>query len=367
MITKIFDSIPDHRVTGRCIYRLGDLLSIALLTFICNGEDYQDMSEFAATRARDFGLFADCGDHSPSPDTFERLMAAVSPDEIERCLLQSGRALLDSLAEKQVVIDGKKLRGASPRSLGNKGLYLMNAFVSENHIMVAQETVQDKENEIVAIPRVLDKIDLEGAVVSIDAIGTQVDIAQQIRDKGANYLLSVKANQGSLLEAVVDTFKFGKAKDSSSEMEADHGRIEERACRIIDASLMEDRETAERWPGLKTLVEVTSTVTPKSGMPTQTTRYFISDEDFPRASYYAMLVRGHWGIENQLHWQLDVTFSEDASRARRGFASQNLSSIRKLAMQVIKGQNDKRSLKKRRFRATLSNDYLTEMLIKAKF
>ena len=155
MLNEIFMTVPDHRVTGRCTYTLSDLLTIALLTYICNGEDYVDMSELALIRARDFGLLS-YTDKSPSPDSFERLMATVCPEEIERCLIEYGRNFLDTLAEKQVVIDGKKLRGTSPKSKGTKGDYIMNAYVSENHMTIAQLQLKDKENGIVAIPQLLE-------------------------------------------------------------------------------------------------------------------------------------------------------------------------------------------------------------------
>ncbi len=149
-------------------------------------------------------------------------------------------------------------------------------------------------------------------------------------------------------------------------MDADHGRIEIRDCRILKADTIEDKDVLARWPGLKTLVEVTSSVDYGDHTATAVRRY-ISDEDYPKAAYFNMLARRHWSIENQLHWNLDVTFLEDACRARKGYASLNLSTIRKLAMQVIKEHVDKSSLKKRRFKASLSNDYLTDMLLKAKF
>lgn len=194
MLNEIFMTVPDHRVTGRCTYTLSDLLTIALLTYVCNGEDYVDMSEFALIRARDFGLLS-YTDKSPSPDTFERLMSAVCPEEIERCLIEHGRNFLDTLAEKQVVIDGKKLRGTAPKVNGTKGDYLMNAYVSENHMTIAQLQLKDKENEIKAIPQLIEKLDIEGAIISIDAIGTQVNIAQDIINKKAHYFLAVKDNQ----------------------------------------------------------------------------------------------------------------------------------------------------------------------------
>ena len=328
MLFQIFDLIPDHRVTGRCTYSLSDLLTIALLTFMSGGEDYVDMSLFAEVKARKFGLLAHCDDRSLSPDTFERLMSAVSPDEIERCLVYHGRAFIDSLKEKQVVIDGKKLRGARPKARGTKGDYIMNAFVSENHIMIGQLPLEDKE---------------------------------------ADYFLAVKDNQGSLHAAVIDTFRYSTPFDESSEMEADHGRVEMRRCRVVHAENMEDELTRQRRPGLKTLAEISSEVSTAGGPTVTTVRHYISNEDFPHASYYAMPARGHWGIENQLHWHLDVTFKEDASRARKGFASQNLSMIRKIALQTVKAHTDKRSIRKRLFLASLDDDYLLKLINNVKF
>lgn len=361
---QIFANFPDHRVTGRCYYSISDLLTIALLTYLCGGEDYVDMSEFAHLRAREFGLLADT-ERSPSPDTFERLMASVSPDELDRCLTKHGRAFLSSLGEKLVAIDGKKLRGTSPRANGTKGDYIMSAYVTENHLLVGQEPLSGKENEIKAIPRLLDKLDIEGATVSIDAAGTQVEIASRILEKKAHYFLAVKDNQQSLHEAIKDAFAYGRTADSSSEMECDHGRIEERSCRIAGADMIEDEAVRGRWPGLKTIVEITSAVTVGDESVTSV-RHYISDEDYPRAAYYAMLARGHWGIENQLHWHLDVTFHEDACRARKGYAALNLSTLRKLALQIVRAHSDKRSVRKRIFRASLCQDYLLEILQSAK-
>ncbi len=173
MFNDIFMTVPDHRVTGRCTYPLSDLLTIALLTYICGGEDYVDMSEFAHVRARDFGLLASIPNQSPSPDTFERLMSAVNPSEIERCLIAQGRKFFDTLVEKQVILDGKNLRDTSLKLHGTKGDYLMNAYVSENHLTIGQLCLKDKENEVAAIPQLIEKLNIEGAVVLIDAIGTK--------------------------------------------------------------------------------------------------------------------------------------------------------------------------------------------------
>ena len=174
-----------------------------------------------------------------------------------------------------------------------------------------------------------------------------------------------EGDQPSLHEAVIDAFLYGKVSDTSTEMECDHGRIEERTCRIAGAENIEDGEVRGRWPGLRTIVEVTSRVTSGESVTTSV-RHYISDEDYPKAAYYAMLARGHWGIENQLHWHLDVTFHEDACRARKGFASQNLSTVRKLALQILKAHNDKKSIRKRIFSAALSQHYLFDVLLNAK-
>lgn len=163
---QIFADFPDHRVTGRCIYSISDLLTISLLTYLCGGEDYVDMSEFAHARTRDFNLLTD-NDTSTSPDTFELLMSAVCPKELRRCLSEHGRSFLSSLSKKQVAIDGKKLRGASPGTTVTQGDYILSTYVTENHLLVGRESVTDEENEIPAIPRLLDRLDIDGAVVSI--------------------------------------------------------------------------------------------------------------------------------------------------------------------------------------------------------
>ena len=234
MNCQIFADFPDHRVTGRCHYSISDLLTISLLTYLCGGEDYVDMSEFAHLRAREFGLLGG-NETSPSPDTFERLMSAVDPAELDRCLREHGKAFLAGLNEKQIAIDGKRLRGSAPKGRGKNGDYIMSAYVTENHLTVGQEALKGKENEAKAIPRLLESLDVGGATVSIDAAGTQVEIAEAILGRDAHYFLAVKDNQPSLHEAVIDAFLYGKVSDTSTEMECDHGRIEERTCRIAGA------------------------------------------------------------------------------------------------------------------------------------
>ncbi len=365
MIIDIFTSVEDPRVTGRCWYPLSELLMISLLTIMCGGETYVDMSAFAKERADDFGLLQGCNGRRPSPDTFERVMIAIKPESLNRCLLEYGQTFIESLKAKQVAIDGKKLRGSSPKSLGNKGLYLLNAFVTDSRIMLSQSQVNDKENEITAIPGLLDQLEIEGAVVSIDAMGTQTKIIDKIEENNAHFLLGVKGNQPSLMEGIEEAFRHNPGAATASELNADHGRIETRRCRILPAATLEDIDVRAKWPSIKTLVEIKSTVD-HGDKVIESIRYYISDEDHATPEYYNMLVRGHWAIENGLHWTLDVIFKEDASRVRKGYAAQNLSIVRKLAMQILRSHNDKLSLRTRKFKVAISGDYLTQVLKNAK-
>lgn len=367
MIAEIFKDYPDHRVENRCRYVIADLLSIALLTYCCGGMEYTDMSEFAATRARLFGLLGNCEDGVfPSPDTFERLMKALKPAELEKCLLACGRGVIDELKNKQIAIDGKKQRGANPKAARTAGEYILNAFVCENCISIGQEALRDKDNEIKVLPAILEKLELKGTTVSIDAVGTQVAIAGMITGCGGNYLLAVKDNQKTLHEEIRLAFSVSQPVSTHEELDCGHGRIEQRTCRILPADRISDPDTLSRWPGLKTIVEVTNTTT-RDGATTTVTRHFISSEDSTEAAHYGKMVRNHWAIENNLHWHLDVNFHEDRCRTRSGFAPQNLSILRKMSLQIMKSASDKKSIRKRLFRSALDPDYLIGLLLNYKF
>lgn len=207
------------------------------------------------------------------------------------------------LVRKQIVIDGKKQRGTSPTFRGNKGLYILNAWVSENCFCLAQEKVEDKSNEIAAIPEILSDIDITGSVVSIDAAGTQRHIAEQIIPGGSHYLLAVKENQRSLYKDIECAFKVNHGTDAFEEVDAGHGRIETRKCSILSAKDYLMDETLALWKNLSTIIRI-DTIRQVKDKSSHEPRYYISDETEPNATYYASLARGHWGIENQLHWHL---------------------------------------------------------------
>lgn len=363
MLITIFDGVKDPRKIDQCTYELGDLLAVAFLTYLSKREDYADMALFARHQARDFGLFP-YTEKSPSSDTFERLFAVLKTEFLEQAVIEQGKRVLDVLDEKQIAIDGKKQRGTAPKEKGPKGDYLLNAYVAENSLFIGQEKLRDKENEIPAIPRLLDRLEIKDSIISIDAIGTQTDIVDMIVTKGAHYFLAVKENQGALLNEIKDVIKYHKPFSTHSETEKGHARVETRAVSVFHAGLMEDKDVLNRWRNIKTIVMVESHTVHVSddGRETTQTRYYISDEDFPSAVYYGGLARGHWSVENGLHWHLDVTFREDDCRARKDNAAQNLSLLRKLALQIAKATNDRLSLNKRLVKASMDKDYLRTLL-----
>lgn len=357
-----FSHITDPRVEGRCQHLLSDILIVAVCTYLTGGTDYQDMHMFAKERGKQLEGLLHLPNGTPSADTFERVFKRLDADALRESLTLYGQELLSSLAEKQIVLDGKKLKGVSPTSRGNSGLYILNAWVSENRFCIAQEKVKDKSNEITAIPKVLESLDITDAVISIDAIGTQVAIARQIINQKGHYFLSVKANQESLLQDIECAFKTHSGYDIVEDIDKDHGRIETRRCSILSAKDFLLQENISAWKNVETLIRIEAKREIK-GITQQEIRYYISDESIASASYYESLARGHWGIENHLHWHLDVTFKEDDCRARQMNAPENLATIRKLALQIISNQNDKLSLKKRLYKAALDINYM-KMLLK---
>ena len=363
-ILEIFSAVSDPRDPYRTRHELSSILFISLCTLLSHGEDYTDMAEFAQQRYDWLKEKVDLSKGIPSHDTFNRVFRILEPGELESCLGKDGKSLLDHLEEKQLCLDGKKLRGASPKGLGAEGLYILNAWVGENRVCIGQEKVGHKSNEIKAIPHLLNKFDISGSVVTIDAIGCQREIAELIIDKEADYLLAVKGNQAGLLEEIEDSFRFQSAHTQTFEEKwvYAHGRDEQRSCQILSQVHMLNPQKAEPWKNLQTLVKVVANRQPKGKELSTETRYYISSEKEPSPRYYNALVRGHWGIENHLHWHLDMTFKEDASRASKDWGPQNLSALRKIALQRVAQMKDKLSLNKRRFRAALNLVYLENIL-----
>lgn len=361
-LLSYFSEIEDFRVENKCLHKLSDILLIGLFTYLSNGEDYEDMVVFATAHQHSLSDYLELPNGIPSHDTFNRVFSCLSPDILRDCLDNYGKDLVGLLIEKQLCIDGKKLRGFDPTSKVTQGMYIVNAWVSENRVCIGQKKVEQKSNEITAIPALLGDLDITEAVVSIDAIGCQKAIASQVIAKQGHYLLAVKSNQVSLYEDIACAFKANKPDSFSQEWEYERSRFESRRCSILQAEDVLLKETLCQWENLKTIIKIESIRVHQEEKTTQT-RYYISDEQALPPSYFNSLVRGHWSIENHLHWHLDITFKEDACRARRGYAPENLATLRKCALQLIREQNDNLSLKKRKVKAAYDVEYLKKLII----
>jgi predicted transposase YbfD/YdcC len=361
-ISSYLAEVEDFRMVNKCSHKLSDILFIGLLTCLSNGEDYEDMVLFSKSHLAFLNEFIELPNGIPSHDTFRRVFINLNPDLLRTCLTDFGKAIIEVLSEKQICIDGKKLRGVSPATRGTKGLHILHAWVAENRLCIGQERVDDKSNEITAIPALLNQIDITDAVASIDAIGCRRAIAKQIVNQKGNYLLAVKTNQRELYDDVVCGFKACSPESFSETWEYDHGRYETRKCSIISSERALLHENQADWCGLKTLIKVEAMRVIKDKETTET-RYYISNENGLKAGCFNALVRGHRSIENHLHWHLDVTFREDNSRIRTGYAPENLSTMKKMALQIISGYSkDKLSLRKRRIKAAYDENYLRELI-----
>jgi predicted transposase YbfD/YdcC len=300
----------------------------------------------------------------PSHDTFNRLFAALDAAAFQDCFLSWIESVAQLTEGTLVSIDGKRLCSSGVN--GSKSIvHLVSAWCEANHLMLAQCKVDDKSNEITAIPTLLEVLELKGCIVSIDAIGCQKEIAAAIIDKEADYILAVKDNQEFLLDDLQEAFAQSREVLSNTVVNVGHGRIEKRQCRIIEDTQWICKR--EKWKGVQTLLEITSQRTDKKTLEQQTeVRYYISSLRSD-AACFNRYIREHWGIENSLHWTLDVVFSEDQSRKRAGNAAENFALLTRIALNVLKNdQSVKLSMKNKRHKAGWDNNYLLHLLSSVK-
>jgi predicted transposase YbfD/YdcC len=362
-LRKHFRGLADPRVVGRTRHRLFDILVMAICAVIANCDDWPDIALFARKRRAWFARFLQLPGGIPSHDTFERVFAALDPRAFERCCLAWLREVAGLVGVDHIAIDGKTLRGSAGAALGP--LHLVSAWATRAQLTLAQVAVDGKSNEITAIPQLLELLDLKGALVTIDAIGCQKTIAKQVVAGGGDYVLIVKGNQGHLLEDIQDTV--GRALDGDlpegvtrmhTTAEHGHGRHEERSCVVVH-HVAGIRERAA-WPHLST-VGMCRRERTVNGETSEEVCYFIGSRCM--AAYrYAQALRSHWGIENNLHWQLDVSFHEDASRTENRHGAANLALLRKLALALLKQHPQKDSIARKRKTAALDAVFLAETL-----
>lgn len=329
-LIKSTESVPDfRRPWGHLLHKLSDVLVISFCAIICGAQTYCDLEVFGNAKKVWLSNYLSLPNGIPNADTFERIFEMLDPNVVAkkmRWILQS-----DEIAGKIIAFDGKTIRGSKRED--NRGFHVLSAFLTDDQIVLGEITCEEKSNEITAIPELLDTINVEKSIVTIDAMGTQTKIAEKIVAKKADYCLALKGNQSNIHDDVRLYFETETVRNVTKTLEKGHGRIERREYYL--ETEIEWLYGRDRWAGLRAVGAVKSKVEAK-GKTTVETRYFLTSlsnvEDFARA------VRAHWGIENCLHWHLDVTFGEDSSRIRNKNAAGLWNVLRKLALEYLKKQ-----------------------------
>lgn len=357
-LPNYFKEVTDPRIVGRIKHKLIDIIGIAIIAVIAECDEWEDVADWARSKQEDLKKHFELPNGIPSHDTFERLFSVINPTEFERCFMQWVKSIF---GEKNafIHIDGKSLTGSRDTANDKKMLHLVHAWASEKNILLGQIRTEEKSNEITAIPQLLDILDIAGSIVTIDAMGCQKEIAEKIIEAKADYILAVKGNQQTLHEQIQKAFSHQSIESENKTEEKDHGRIETRICRTIIN--LDFAEETLQWKKCQCIVEIERRRW-INGKETTEKSYFISSLK-QKAPFMNQAIRSHWSIENKLHWSLDVTFGEDASRKRKGHQAQNFATLRRIALNVVKAfKGDKRSIRRRRKMASYEFSFLLEML-----
>jgi len=370
-----FGHLPDPRVNRRREHELTDVLLIAICTLLCGGETFNDMEDFGLAKQDWFKTFLTLRNGIPSHDTFNRVLAALDPKAFLDCFLRWTQSVRQAIPGEIVALDGKALRRALN---GDQAIqYMVSAWAESNSLVLGQLKVADKSNEITALPELLRVLELSGCLVTVDAMGCQKKIAREIKEADADYVLALKGNQETV-HAEVKTFleqtllerqeprgPGGSLSVAATRLatwetvEKDHGRLETR--RYYQSTELAWFADLAKWEGLQS-VGLVEAVREVGGQQTVERRYYLSSLPLD-VQQFARAVRGHWAVENKLHWVLDVCFREDQSRARAGFAAENLATLRRLALNLLKQEKTKkRGIKGKQLNAGWDHAYLLRLL-----
>ncbi len=364
-----FAALPDPRVERTRKHQLLDIIAIAIFAVVAGADSFTDMEEYGKAKLAWLRGFLALPNGIPSHDTFGRVFAVLDPERFAASLQEWVAQSVELAGVEQIAIDGKTLRRSHDRTNGKNALHLLSAWATESQISLGQLKVEGHENEIVVLPALIEQVVMPGAVVSIDAMGCQREVAKAITEAGGDYLLALKGNQPDLHAAVTRLFAEEEmarvAADTVSharEIDGGHGRVERRECWVAAGEeLIAYLDPDGRWPGLRSVVMVKTRRT-LGDSPQAETRYYLSSLP-PDAERCNQLIRNHWSIENQLHWVLDVVFDEDQSRVRSGYADQNLAALRRFAVGLLSKQTSRKMSKRaKRLRAGWDDDFLLQLL-----
>jgi len=364
-ILRYFAELKDPRMNRTRKHELPDMIAIAICALICGADGWTQVEQFARCKLKWFRTFLHLPNGIPSHDTFGRVFARLDPDAFERCFVRWVRSLAADDATPLVAIDGKTLRRSFDNAAGAEAIHMISAYCRDNQTVLGQVACEAKTNEITALPKLLDLLDLAGAVVTADAMHCQTDTAKRIVNAQGDYILQVKDNQPQLHEDLKLLFDSGLGNDCTSvpyeeaeDTDGGHGRVETRRCRVTH----EAGWLADRWPGIGSVacVERTREVGREC---TRTRHYYISSLPTPTAEQMLEHTRGHWSVENSLHWVLDVQFREDDRRIRTGHAAENFSRLSRIALNLLKADTTKKvGIQTKRLCAGWDHDYLLHLL-----
>jgi predicted transposase YbfD/YdcC len=366
-VLRHFQGITDPREISRSTYPLLSIITISILAVISGADGSVAIEAYGNAKLSWLETFLDLPGGIPSHDTFGRVLAMLDPKELEDCFLSWIKTITEKLDIKLIHIDGKEHNGSYDRKEKLKSLHSVSAWSSEYGFSLAQEKVDSKSNEIKAVPLLLKLLDLKGAIVTLDAMGTQFAIAQQIIAAKGNYNLALKGNQGKLSKQVEQWFKEAEKQDWQGieysyyeAFDSGHYRSEARQVWSVSVNQLPPLHRQAIWHGLSTVIMVKSTRV-LWNKTTTAVRFYISSLE-PDAERDCHIIRSHWSIENSCHWVLDVVFHEDASRIRKGHGAQNFGTLRRLSLNLLKKEPSKRSLKMKRYLAGMDNNFLMEIL-----
>lgn len=368
-LTEHFAGLEDPRAEHLVDHQLVDIVIIAICGVICGAETWTDIELFGQERRSWLEQFLDMSHGVPSHDTFGRVFARIDTQQFQQCFISWVQAVFQETHGQVVAVDGKTARRSHDRSKGQEAIHMVSVWATASHLVLAQQKIEEKSNEIRAIPELLRLLDISGCIITIDAMGTQTDIAEQIIDQQADYLLAVKDNQAHLHEDIDLLFRLAQDNDFQTvestyarSVNKDHGRIEIRECWAISGQdSLQFLRNHSQWAGLKTLAMISGR-RQLAGKTTTETRYYISS--LPNdAQQILHAARSHWGVENSLHWVLDVVMREDDSRIRKDNAPANMTMLRHIALNLLKQEKTlKRGIQGKRLKAAMNPAYLLKVL-----